>query len=717
MSDNFLKIKNGIGLKPKNLATIVNPVAGDVACDESDNKIKFYDVSTSTWKEMGSSSGGGAVDSVNGQTGTVVLTKSDVGLSNVDNTSDANKPISTATQAALDNIKQKLDTVFQLTAKESLATWTTTLSGGSVFSKETTTPINGTESYKLTLGTDLGQQLKSPSQYVPPKFRGKTNSFSFSYSYDGGNADITASLVDANTNTTITEFNLAIPGTNGSIQKLYSVADIPLTTTDVRVDFVSIVANNGKVLNFGDIQLGVNSEELLTNISNITEWSSSEPITFGGATPPTKGTTRQADSISWRQVAENYEVVVRYAQSSAGTQGTGDYIINLPTGVEIDQSVLGIGTTTTSAIGKGSMAYTDGSTKFSTDAFAYSYSGSTNSFKVRFVINNTTVATWGQGTPAGALSGTTVGVTLFLSFKGKGLSASNPNIVTQVQTFSSDRAAFTYAPSSTYTLSTLPNAPIGTYITFTYAANSNTRTQTTTRPTQTDADMNVNGMQIFTRAYNAASTAASPAVFAIQIGKGMKGTSLNLYKSVGRSISGEIDYCQTSNTSSIGLTVKSYNESTGILIIDAGNQQPTTTNSNIRFSDTTEQTNGYITINASKSPALVGINAPKRYIVSTYSNGTDWYEIYSDGWIRQGKYINTGSAPQTVTYLVAMKDTNYSIYGSIRRSDTTAQTAFYQSSTANNISILGSTTQNANLVVEGYASAAALAALGIIVNY
>lgn len=42
------------------------------------------------------------VMSVNGQTGVVVLTKADVGLGNVDNTSDANKPISTATQAALD---------------------------------------------------------------------------------------------------------------------------------------------------------------------------------------------------------------------------------------------------------------------------------------------------------------------------------------------------------------------------------------------------------------------------------------------------------------------------------------------------------------------------------------------------------------------------------------------------------------------------------------
>lgn len=47
----------------------------------------------------------GNVDSVNGQVGVVVLTKTDIGLGNVDNTSDANKPISTATQTAL-NSKQ-----------------------------------------------------------------------------------------------------------------------------------------------------------------------------------------------------------------------------------------------------------------------------------------------------------------------------------------------------------------------------------------------------------------------------------------------------------------------------------------------------------------------------------------------------------------------------------------------------------------------------------
>lgn len=51
--------------------------------------------------------GTGAVDTVNTRTGNVVLTSADVGLANVTNTSDANKPVSTAQQTAL-NLKANI---------------------------------------------------------------------------------------------------------------------------------------------------------------------------------------------------------------------------------------------------------------------------------------------------------------------------------------------------------------------------------------------------------------------------------------------------------------------------------------------------------------------------------------------------------------------------------------------------------------------------------
>lgn len=74
--------------EPK-LAASNNPSSGDFL---------GWNGSSLTWTAQASS----PVQSVNGHTGAAVVTKSDIGLGNADNTSDANKPISSATQAALD---------------------------------------------------------------------------------------------------------------------------------------------------------------------------------------------------------------------------------------------------------------------------------------------------------------------------------------------------------------------------------------------------------------------------------------------------------------------------------------------------------------------------------------------------------------------------------------------------------------------------------------
>lgn len=60
-----------------------------------------------------------AVMSVNGRSGSVILLKTDVGLGNVDNTADADKPVSTAVQAAL-NLKATDSVVAHLSGSETL---------------------------------------------------------------------------------------------------------------------------------------------------------------------------------------------------------------------------------------------------------------------------------------------------------------------------------------------------------------------------------------------------------------------------------------------------------------------------------------------------------------------------------------------------------------------------------------------------------------------
>ena len=98
-----------------------------------ENKTKYIlegGIENANWKVDSSvgGSGGGAVDSVAGKTGVVTLVKGDVGLGNVDNTSDLNKPVSTATQTALNS---KVDKVAgkQLSTEDYTTTEKTKLSG------------------------------------------------------------------------------------------------------------------------------------------------------------------------------------------------------------------------------------------------------------------------------------------------------------------------------------------------------------------------------------------------------------------------------------------------------------------------------------------------------------------------------------------------------------------------------------------------------------
>lgn len=103
---------------------VVNSQAAQLALDAQEGDVAVRSDQSRSYIHNGGSAGTmadwtelatptDAVTSVNGQTGAVTLGKADVGLGNVDNTSDANKPVSTATQTALDG---KLNTSARGTA-------------------------------------------------------------------------------------------------------------------------------------------------------------------------------------------------------------------------------------------------------------------------------------------------------------------------------------------------------------------------------------------------------------------------------------------------------------------------------------------------------------------------------------------------------------------------------------------------------------------------
>ena len=46
-------------------------------------------------------------------------------------------------------------------------------------------------------------------------------------------------------------------------------------------------------------------------------------------------------------------------------------------------------------------------------------------------------------------------------------------------------------------------------------------------------------------------------------------------------------------------------------------------------------------------------------VVSTYVNGTDWYRVWSDGWIEQGGRVVAAERTTTITMLKPFADTNF----------------------------------------------------------
>lgn len=117
LATDRIAIDNGTAMQQTTIANAVNsavPVisqAGAEAGADNEQRMTALRTKQSIASEVGETIASkaqgdladSAVQTVNGEVGpNVTLTKGDVGLGNVDNTSDINKPVSTATQSALD---------------------------------------------------------------------------------------------------------------------------------------------------------------------------------------------------------------------------------------------------------------------------------------------------------------------------------------------------------------------------------------------------------------------------------------------------------------------------------------------------------------------------------------------------------------------------------------------------------------------------------------
>jgi hypothetical protein len=471
------------------------------------------------------------------------------------------------------------DTVFVLDGTELISNWSTGnnssfLGGGTIsgtFAKETVAPLNGLSSYKYTQAAgSLNDYIASPAQSVANRFKGQDCILSFPFNYNGNNNDIEVVVYNV-TNSTVIPTSFFLEGSS-STKVFKGYVTIPTTCSSIRIGFKVAVSNSTKVLNFDDIQLGqtslYNPQPDYENIS-LTNGSIAASAIITNFTV-SKNTNKGILSYSSGRITalKTCIIDVNYTARSNAS------------GVR-DIQLIKNGTTTVASTTMQANSYT-AAISYSEQVLVGDY------FEFR--------------TDSNGINNASVYCTA---------AAVSDQILTAPETFSTDTAPLIYAGSGTYTPSTLSNAPIGTFITYTFPANSYTPTQTTTAPTQFAsgyADANSNGIRLFAKSYGSLSTAALPARISLQIGKGMKGVTVNGYSATSKTTPFAIDTIATSSNS-FGPCI-TYNELTGILDISVAEMILSTGSTKFVGYDSLgggAYSSGYFVINASKSPALTGV--------------------------------------------------------------------------------------------------------------
>lgn len=108
-----------------------------------------------------------------------------------------------------------------------------------------------------------------------------------------------------------------------------------------------------------------------------------------------------------------------------------------------------------------------------------------------------------------------------------------------------------------------------------------------------------------------------------------------------------------------------------------------------------------------------------RYIVKTWNSGSNWYEVYNDGWVRQTIYAGAGA--NSVNFHITMRDTDYTgaphwMYSG--SGSTNQQQVGFTGTTTTSVSFSGVISPGIRKVyIEGFGNSSAVSALKATPNY
>lgn len=149
-------------------------------------------------------------------------------------------------------------------------------------------------------------------------------------------------------------FTLTLPSAASNTGKLFKIKKITTDFNSVTISGASSsVDTNGEEV---EIYSNGSSWAILSR-SIPSTWVSYSLSISGTTTNPTKGTTTQ-DTAFWRRVGDSMEMRYDYAQTVAGSDGSGTYLFSIPAGLTIDTAKIGaVNTICSAVVGDGLVAY------------------------------------------------------------------------------------------------------------------------------------------------------------------------------------------------------------------------------------------------------------------------------------------------------------------------------------------------------------------------
>jgi len=207
---------------------------------------------------------------------------------------------------------------------------------------ETALPINGAISIDIDQGatpTTDGFGCSSSAYTLPIKAKGKFLGACIYTEWDGNDNEFSFRVFD-NTNLAF----LGSVGITASTEPKEHCLYFNSATDTASIDFflVADTANNNTTLRLDDVQLVV---DFLTptDIYASSEWEDAGAITIGATTTaPTKPTTVNIDEVKWKRDGKDLIATYNYyAASAAGAAiGSGMYLFQLPSGLQMDSSLV-----------------------------------------------------------------------------------------------------------------------------------------------------------------------------------------------------------------------------------------------------------------------------------------------------------------------------------------------------------------------------------------